>query len=76
MKKPELNATTSPDFLDRLKIVVQTITGRRGGRLSLPSLTSADAVGAAPTKAEFDALRADLIATRSVLSSLISRLDD
>ena len=38
------------------------------------ALTSTVAAGSEPTKAEFDALRADLIATRSVVNSLLAKL--
>jgi hypothetical protein len=38
------------------------------------AVTSTVAAGATPTKAEFDALRADALATRTVLNALLAKL--
>lgn len=38
------------------------------------ALTSADAAGATPTKAEFDALRTDVVALRTKLNALLAAL--
>jgi len=38
------------------------------------AVTSVVAAGATPTKAEFDALRVDALATRTVLNSLLAKL--
>lgn len=47
----------------------------RGGVVADPSaITSVVAAGANPTKAEYDALRADVIALRSTVASLITTL--
>lgn len=39
------------------------------------ALTSTDAAGANPTKAEFDALRADVVAVRTTVNALIASLE-
>lgn len=38
------------------------------------AVTSVVAAGAAPTKAEYDALRVDALATRTVLNALLAKL--
>jgi hypothetical protein len=54
----------------------QTGTERgRGGAVSdPPALTSTVAAGTTPTKAEFDALRADVVALRTSVADLITAL--
>lgn len=47
----------------------------RGGAVADPAaIASVVAAGANPTKAEYDALRADVIALRSTVASLITTL--
>lgn len=47
----------------------------RAGVVAAPdAITSTDAAGAAPDAAEFDALRADVVALRGTVASLITTL--
>lgn len=47
----------------------------RGGAVADPSaIASVVAAGATPTKAEYDALRADVVALRATVASLVSAL--
>jgi hypothetical protein len=48
--------------------------GRGGIVANPPVLTSTVAAGATPTKAEFDALRADVVALRTNVADLITAL--
>jgi hypothetical protein len=76
MLKPDLPDPGSPDYFTKLKIIIQTITGRRKNKITVRATTSANAVGAAPTKAEFDALRADHLELREKFLALVARFDD
>ncbi|MDB5814420.1 MAG: hypothetical protein JWN23_1537 [Rhodocyclales bacterium] len=74
--KPDLPDVGSPEFFVKLKMIIQIMTGRRKNKIAVVPIQSADAAGSAPTKAEFDALRADVIETRTKLTALIARFDD
>lgn len=74
--KPDLPDVGSTEFLVKLKVIIQTITGRRKNKINVNAIKSADAAAATPTQAEFNALRADLLETRGKLIDLIARFDD
>lgn len=74
--KPDLPDVGSTEFLVKLKVIIQIITGRRKNKISVSAIKSADAAAATPTQAEFNALRADLLETRGKLIDLIARFDD
>ena len=50
----------NPDYTDRGRL-------REAGQADAITITSVDAAAATPTKAEYDALRADLLALRASL---------
>lgn len=50
----------NPDFDDRARL-------REAGQANAVTITSVVAAGASPTKAEYDALRADVLALRTSL---------
>lgn len=74
--KPDLPDPTSPEFLAKLKVIIQIVTGRRKNKILVGAITSTDAAASTPTQAEFNALRADLVETRRKLLDLIARFDD
>lgn len=74
--KPDLPEPGSAEFLAKLKVIVQIMTGRRKNKIIVGAVQSADAAAATPTQAEFNLLRADLLETRSKLAALIARFDD
>lgn len=51
---------SNPDYSDRARL-------REAGQADAVTITSVVAAGASPTKAEYDALRADLLALRASL---------
>jgi hypothetical protein len=53
---------------------VHVVPSRAAAQTDVGAVTSVVAAGAAPTKAEYDALRVDALATRTVLNSLLAKL--
>jgi len=52
----------------------RTVAAQAAAQADVGAVTSVVAAGAAPTKAEYDALRVDALATRTVLNSLLAKL--
>jgi len=50
------------------------VAAQAAAQADVGAVTSVVAAGAAPTKAEYDALRVDALATRTVLNSLLGKL--
>ena len=76
MKKPDIPDPRHPEFAQNVRTTLEIVTGRRRNKLTVAPIGAAAAAGASPTKAEFDALLADVKALRSALAALVSRLDD
>lgn len=75
-KKPAIPLPGDARFSEAVKECLERIMGRRGARVALiPALTSAD-VTAAPTAAEFNALRADVETLRTALNDLLTQTED
>lgn len=52
----------------------RTVPLQAAAQTDVGAVTSTVAAGATPTKAEFDALRVDALATRTVLNSLLAKM--
>lgn len=50
------------------------VPAQAAAQADVGAVTSVVAAGATPTKAEYDALRVDALATRTVLNSLLAKL--
>lgn len=50
------------------------LASQAAAQTDVGAVTSVVAAGATPTKAEYDALRVDALATRTVLNSLLAKL--
>jgi hypothetical protein len=74
VKKKGLPAPGSPGFDEAVKDNLEVITGRRNNRLMPATILSQPAAGA-PTQAEYDALRRDVVAVNEVLTAVLARLD-
>lgn len=83
MKKPTVPAVGNlteqlrpiGPLLEALRENVQVVTGRRNNKLAKLNVRKHVAAGASPTKAEFDALAADVAALATTLNQLIDRFD-
>jgi len=53
---------------------VRVVPKQAAAQTDVGAVTSTVAAGATPTKAEFDALRTDALAVRTVLNSLLGKL--
>lgn len=53
---------------------VRVIPNEAAAQADVGAVTSVVAAGATPTKAEYDALRVDALATRTVLNALLAKL--
>jgi hypothetical protein len=76
MKKPHIPEHTDSSFGRCVKQVLDILTGRRENKLEPLYLNLRTAAGANPTKAEYDALCADVVETREKLNALIARFDE
>lgn len=54
--------------------VARVVPDRAAARADVGAVTSTVAAGATPTKAEFDALRVDALAVRTVLNDLLAKM--
>lgn len=53
---------------------ILNVPKKAAARADMGALTSTDAAGATPTDAEFDALRADVAALRTLVNDLLAKL--
>jgi hypothetical protein len=53
---------------------ILNVPKKAAARADMGTLTSTDAAGATPTDAEFDALRADVVALRTLVNDLLAKL--
>jgi len=76
MKKPDLpEQIGDPRAWSNLRMILQTLMGRRGNKL--PEITPRKLTAAAgPTKAEYDALGARVLQLEQSFEAIRARLDD
>lgn len=78
MNKPSLPLDTNThEWRMKMRELLEIVLGRRANRIDPPAEMRAQvAAGAAPTKAEFDALLVDVQNLRATVVAYQDRLDD
>jgi hypothetical protein len=76
--KPSLSAdTSSADWRQKVRTLIDLAFGRRENRIAAPAeMIAGPAAGAAPTKAEFDALLTDVQNLRATVVAYHARFDE